>query len=95
MITVRGNWLGIGMFVMGGIIAGIAGFILKLGDFVTMVSVGIFLILADLGFRFFINKKSNKLFGKETGGYFFFIPVWVLGIVVVIINVVKASGAFK
>jgi hypothetical protein len=95
MIWIRGNWLGLGMFVASGIIALIGGFFLKLSDVITMISVGIFLTVLDLAFRLIINKQENKLFGKETGGFFFFVPVWILGIIVVIINIVNASGVMK
>lgn len=95
MIWIRGNWLGLGMFVVSGIIALIGGFFLKLGDAVTMISVGVFLTILDLAFRFILNKEGNKLFGKETGGYFFFVPIWILGIIVVLINILNASGVLK
>lgn len=95
MIWIRGNWLGLGMFVVSGIVALLGGLFLKLSDAITMISVGISLIIMDLAFRLLINKKENRFFGKETGGFFFFVPVWILGMIVVIINIVNASGVMK
>ncbi len=95
MISVRGNWLGLGMFAIGGIVAGIGGFFLKLGDVKTMVAVGAVLVILDLAFRLTAIKKPNWLFGKQTGGFFFFVPVWLLGVFVIALNVLIGLGYIK
>jgi hypothetical protein len=59
MIWIRGNWLGLGMFIASGIVALIGGFFLKLGDVITMISVGITLSVMDLIFRFFISSSAK------------------------------------
>ncbi len=95
MISVRGNWLGLGMFAVGGIVAGIGGFFLKLGDVITMVTVGAVLVILDLAFRLTAIGKPNWIFGKQTGGFVLFVPVWVLGIFVIALNVLIGLGYIK
>ncbi len=95
MLIVRGNWLGLGMFVVGGIVAGIGGFLLKLGDTKTMIAVGVVILLLDLGFRLSAIGQANWLFAKKTGGFFFFVPVWILGAFVIVLNVLIGLGYVK
>ena len=92
MYHIRGNPLGVAMFVAGGVIAGIGGFVFKLGDAPTMIMVGIALILMDLIIRLRVRSQPGWLMSKQLGGYFFFVPVWILGIFVVVINVLNGSG---
>lgn len=92
MYHIRGNALGVAMFVAGGVIAGIGGFVFKLGDAPTMIMVGIALILMDLIIRLRVRSQPGWLMSKQLGGYFFFVPVWILGIFVVVINVLNGSG---
>lgn len=95
MIWSRGNWLGLIMFVASAPVALIAGYVLKLGDAKTMAAVGVSLIAMDLAFRLFMAREGNRFFGKETGGYFFFVPVWVLGLVVFGGNLLRVFGVIK
>jgi hypothetical protein len=96
LIPVRGNWLGLGMFVViGGLAALIAGFVLKLGDVKTMIIAGSCLVAADLLIRILNRTEPRWLIGKEAGGYFFFVPVWVLGAVVIVANSLVGLGVIK
>ncbi|MCW1970061.1 MAG: hypothetical protein KIH69_018270 [Anaerolineae bacterium] len=89
LIPIRGNMLGIALFVLAAIPALILGFVFKLSDAASMIGVGLFLLVADLLIRAASRSKKGWLFQRELGGYLFFVPVWVLGIIVVIINVVS------
>lgn len=95
MIWIRGNWLGLIMFAASGIVALIGGFFLKLGDAKTMTAVGAALVIMDLAFRIFASREGNRFFGKNTGGYFFFIPVWLLGLLVFGGNLLRVVGVIK
>lgn len=86
MMALRGNWLGLWMFVFGALVAVVAGFVLKLPDQITMTSVGVSLFVADVGFRAFVGGEGNRAFGRKSGGFFFFLPVWLLGLVVAAAN---------
>lgn len=89
MLHVRGNALGLAMFVVGGVIAGIGGFIFKLGDAPTMIMVGVSLVLMDMIIRLQVRTQPGWLMSKQLGGYFFFVPVWLLGIFVIILNILN------
>ena len=54
-----------------------------------MCGVGVLLILVDLILRMRGKEKDKWLMGSQTGGYLFFIPVWIFGIVVVVANLVN------
>ena len=92
MLHVRGNALGLIMFVIGGVIAGVGGFIFKLGDAPIMIMVGVALFLMDMIIRLRVRNQAGWLMSKSLGGYFFFVPVWILGILVIILNILNGSG---
>lgn len=77
------------MFIMGGVVAGFGGLLLKLPDAVVMIGVGLALILADAIFRLRSRPEPGWVTSKELGGYFFFLPVWILGVLVVILNIIN------
>lgn len=95
MIWIRGNWLGLIMFVASGLVALICGYFLKLGDAKTMTAVGAALVVMDLAFRLIMAREGNRFFGKNTGGYFLFIPVWLLGLLVFGGNLLRVFGVIK
>ncbi|MBN8657853.1 MAG: hypothetical protein J0M11_19130 [Anaerolineae bacterium] len=92
MLHVRGNALGVIMFIIGGVIAGVGGFIFKLGDAPIMIMVGVALFLMDMIIRLRVRNQAGWLMSKTLGGYFFFVPVWILGILVIILNILNGSG---
>jgi hypothetical protein len=92
MLHVRGNALGVIMFIIGGVIAGVGGFIFKLGDAPIMIMVGVALFLMDMIIRLRVRNQAGWLMSKSLGGYFFFVPVWILGILVIILNILNGSG---
>lgn len=95
MLHVRGNALGLIMFVIGGVIAGVGGFIFKLGDAPIMIMVGVALFLMDMIIRLRVRNQAGWLMSKSLGGYFFFVPVWILGILVIILNILNGSGVLS
>ena len=92
MLQSRGNVLGVIMFVIGGVIAGIGGLVFKLSDAPIMIMVGVALFLMDMIIRLRVRTKPGWLMSKQLGGYFFFIPVWLLGVFVIILNIINGLG---
>ncbi|MBN8583168.1 MAG: hypothetical protein J0L96_21065 [Anaerolineae bacterium] len=92
MIHARGNVLGIIMFIVGGVIAGVGGFVFKLGDATVMIMVGTALFLMDLIIRLRVRNQKGWLMSKLLGGYFFFVPVWILGVIVIVVNTLNGLG---
>ncbi|MCA0455123.1 MAG: hypothetical protein LCI00_14205 [Chloroflexi bacterium] len=97
MTFINGNRLGILMFVVAALVAGAGSLLLKLPDPVTMIAVGVALIGMDSIVRLRSRATSGWLMHKELGGYLYFIPVWVAGIVVIVINLIASANpnAFK
>ncbi|WP_339375568.1 hypothetical protein [Pseudanabaena sp. UWO311] len=90
ILLIRGNILGLLMFVAVSPIALIGGFLLKLADPITMCCVGVALVAIDLLVRFRSRPSKGWLTQREFGGTLFFLPVWAFGIVVVCLNIAKA-----
>lgn len=87
---INGNLVGFGMVILSALLVALPGYLLKWPDAVTMSSVGALLILADLTLRLRNQNGEKWLMSQQTGGYLFFIPVWVFGIGVVMLNIVNA-----
>ena len=95
IIPVRGNGLGLVMFVIGGIVAAIGGFVLKARDFQVMIAVGAVLVVIDAVVRIANRSRPKWIFAKDAGGYFFFVPVWVLGLFAIVLNLLIGFGVIK
>jgi hypothetical protein len=89
LIPIRGNALGLAMVVVTGLVAGLGSFVFRLGDALVMGSVGVALIAMDLLIRLRARPAAGWLTRSENGGYFFFVPVWVVGIVMIIVNIIN------
>lgn len=89
VIPIRGNWLGMGMFVLSALVGVVLGLGLRWRDPATMIGVGVSLIVMDLAVRVALRKGPRWLVARDSGGYFFFVPVWVLGCIVAAINLVS------
>lgn len=89
LIPIRGNVLGIALFVIAGLLAGLLSLVFKLPDAPVMISIGLFLLIVDLLIRAASRGKKGWLFQRELGGYLFFVPIWVLGVIVIIANIVS------
>lgn len=83
------------MVVLSAIIMAFPWYLLKLPDVVVMSGVGVVLIVADMIVRVLNRSKERWLFSAQTGGYLFFIPVWIFGIAVIIINLINAFVVTK
>jgi hypothetical protein len=79
----RGNALGLAMIVLGGVIAGVGSLVFKLGDIVVMLMIGLAVIAADLLIRLRARGLPGWLTQSQYGGYLFFVPMWVIGIVAI------------
>ena len=88
-MMIQGNILGFLMFVFSAIFVAIGLFILKLPDWIIMITAGLVLFITDFLFRILQNKQKGWLMAKNIGGYLYFLPVWVFGIVVVAINLIS------
>mgnify|MGYP000942245792 CR=1 FL=1 len=93
MLPIRGNALGLAMLVVTGAIAAVGGLVLQLGDALVMIAVGGALIVMDLAVRWRVRPAPGWLMQSHAGGYLFFVPVWVAGGVVILINVINALVA--
>jgi hypothetical protein len=89
LLRIRGNALGFAMIVASALVAGVGGFVLHLADAPVMIGVGISLILMDLFIRLRSRPAPGWLTQSQWGGYLFFVPVWVVGIVMIVVNIVN------
>jgi len=87
--VIQGNVLGLAMFVLAAIFVAIGSFVLKLPDWTVMITAGGVLTVADLIFRVLQRRSSDWLMAKNPGGYLYFVPVWLFGLVVVVINIIS------
>jgi hypothetical protein len=94
-MLINGNLVGFGMVVLSALVIALPGYVLKLPDLVTMTGVGTLLIVADLIVRLLNRGREKWLMGQQTGGYLFFIPVWIFGIGVIAANVINAVVGSK
>lgn len=94
-MIVRGNLLGVGMFAVGAVVAAIGGFVLKLGDQPTMIAVGLTIFVLDAIVRLRGRDKPGWLFGARSGGFFFFVPIWLVGLIAVAANLLIGAGVIK
>ena len=90
MIWIRSNGWGLGMFVMGGVIAGVSSFVFKIADAPVLMGVGMALIVSDVIVRARFRTQPRWLFQGQYGGQLFFIPMWALGLIVFVANLVPA-----
>jgi hypothetical protein len=90
MIWIRSNSWGLAMFVVGGLIAGVGSFILKIDDAPVLMSVGASLIVMDAISRVRFRNQPGWLLRRQYGGYLFYVPMWLIGSVVFAANLLKA-----
>ena len=87
-MLIQGNLLGFFMFIFSGVFVVLGYFVLKLPDWIVMITAGLALTAADLVFRLLKTNQKGWFYKKELGGYLYFMPVWSFGIVVVLINMI-------
>ena len=86
---IQGNKLGLLMLVICALVAGAGYFLLKLPNPVTMMGVGSAFTLMDIIVRLRSRTLPGWLLSKELGGYLYFIPAWLGGLIVIAINLVS------
>ena len=89
----QANYWGLGMIVVGGLLAGLGSFVFKLPDALVLIGVGLSLILVDLILRLRSRAMQRWLLNREAGGHLLYIPVWIVGIVVVAANLLSSASA--
>lgn len=89
LLPIRGNALGLAMIVVTGAIAGIGGLVFKLADALVMISVGIALIVMDMLIRLRSRPAPGWLTNSQFGGFLFFVPMWGVGLLMIIVNLVS------
>ena len=89
-MPVSGNALGLAMFITCGLIAAAGGFLLRLSNPIVMMSIGLALFVMDLLIRFKRRGARRWLLRDTTGGTLFAIPVWIVGILVILLNLVNS-----
>jgi len=87
--VIQGNLLGFVMFIFAGVFVAIGAFGLKQPDWLVMITAGIVLTVTDFIFRVLQKQQLGWLMAKNLGGYLYFIPVWIFGLVVVVINIIS------
>lgn len=85
---IQGNILGFIMMAFSAVFVAIGAFLLKLPDWIVMISAGVILVITDFVFRVLQKKQTNWLMAKNLGGYLYFIPVWIFGFLVIAINII-------
>lgn len=85
----RGNLLGAGLFVLAAISIVITKFVIKLPDPTVMIVAGVILLISDITIRFRNKATTGWPYRREFGGFFFFLPAWMLGLVVIIANIAQ------
>lgn len=90
MLPIRGNALGLAMVVLTGGIAAVGAFVLQLGDALVMGAVGGALVVMDGLVRWRSRPAPGWLTQSFAGGFLFFAPVWIVGVVIIIANVINA-----
>jgi hypothetical protein len=78
------------MFVTCGLIAAAGGLLLRLSNPIIMMSIGLALIMMDLLIRLKRRGARRWLLRDTTGGTLFAIPVWIVGILVILLNIVNS-----
>lgn len=91
MMFIQGNLLGFLMFIAGGVIAAVGSLLLKLPNAPVMIAIGMALTGMDLFLRTRERDKQGWLTQKQYGGYLYFMPVWIFGVVVIVVNIINAS----
>jgi hypothetical protein len=81
------NMWAVGMFVACAPIAFVGGFLMGLPDPIVMGAVGLSLFIMDLVWRVRRRERKAWLTSAVVGGYVVVVPVWVLGIFVVLLNI--------
>ena len=89
LLHLRGNALGLAIIVITGAIAGIGSLVFQLADALVMMSVSGALIVMDVLIRLRFRPAMGWLTQSQFGGFLFFVPVWGVGVLIIVINLVN------
>ncbi len=94
MIRFRFNPAGLVMLAATIVVVALGSGVFKLQDQLVMMLVGAMLILSDIGLRLRQRGQPGWLKRPEAGGHLFSVPVWIVGAVLFVINlIVRITGA--
>lgn len=81
---IHANGWGIGLTLIGGLAGGMSSYFLKLADPQALLVVGVAWIALDGLLRVRRRRLPGALFDSQLGGVVWFLPVWALGIVLMV-----------
>lgn len=81
---IHGNGWGIGLALIGGLAGGMSSYFLKLADPQALLVVGAVWTVLDGLLRVLRRRLPGALFDRQIGGVVWFLPVWALGIVLMV-----------
>lgn len=85
---IRGNGWGIAMVVVGGVLGGMGSYFLKLKDSQALIILGAAWVLMDMIVRLRSRYQPRWLLNRQAGGFIWHIPVWIFGLIILLINTV-------
>jgi hypothetical protein len=89
-MIINGNLIGFGMFVVAALLIALGKYAIGLHDAVVMTGAGAALVTADLALRLASRARHRFLWKDTTGGYLVFMPVWIFGTAVAVVNLISA-----
>ena len=90
---IRGNGWGIAMTVTGGVVGGMSSYFLKFTDPQALMILGAVWIILDGGLRVSRRGQPRRLFSRQAGGWLWYVPIWVLGVAIMLISAVEVFAA--
>ncbi len=85
---IRGNGWGIAIVVVGGLLGGMSSYFLKLKDPQALIILGTAWVLMDLIVRLRFRYQPRWLLNRQAGGFLWYIPIWVFGLVILVVNMI-------
>ena len=87
---IRGNGWGFAIVVVGGLLGGMSSYFLKLKDAQAMIILGTVWALMDLIVRLRSRYQPRWLLNRQAGGFIWYIPIRVFGLVILLVNTIQA-----
>ena len=85
---IRWNGWGIAIVAAGGLLGGLSSYLLNLKDAQAMIILGTTWVLMDLIVRLRSRYQPRWLLKRLAGGFIWYIPLWMLGLVILVNNTV-------
>ncbi len=90
---IRANGWGIAMTVTGGLLGGVSSYFLRLTDPQALMTLGAAWILFDGSLRLSRRGQTHWWLSRQAGGWLWYVPVWVFGLVIMLISAIVAFTA--